>query len=103
MAFVLWVGLDPDFAPPAWLGDKLQHVLAFVAVAALAALTWPQVSSFLLFAGLLVFALAIEGIQWGMDLGREADLADFLVGVAAAAVTLLCVFLCRRIADARSS
>ncbi|ASP31044.1 hypothetical protein CHH26_13020 [Qipengyuania flava] len=49
---ILWVGLNPDFAPPPWLGNKLQHVLAFVVVTIFAVLTWPRANPWTLLAGI---------------------------------------------------
>lgn len=92
---VLWVGLDPDFHPPSWLGDKLQHAVAFFAITLLAVGVWPRVSLWLMLAGISVFAGAIEIIQWGMAQGREADWIDLGVGIASAGATLLVVGLAR--------
>lgn len=97
VAFVLWVGLDPGFRPPNWLGDKLQHVSAFVAITLLAAGTWPEVGLWRLFAGISGFAAAVEAIQWAMALGREADWMDLGVGIAATGVTLGAVCVIRKI------
>ena len=97
VACVLWLGLDPAFSPPSWLGDKLQHAFAFVAITLLAAGTWPQLGLWRLFAGISGFAAMVEAIQWAMALGREADWMDFGVGIAVTGATLGAVFVVRKI------
>ncbi len=83
MLVICWLAFSP--APPAQLHthwDKLNHLLAFAALAWCAALGWParpgapvlpQIARWVL--GLMVFGLFIEAVQSQLP-ARSAELAD---------------------------
>ena len=76
-AAVLFLTLSPVPEVPGVLGnDKLQHALAFAALALLGSLGWPrQMAAISL--GLLFFGALIEGVQGLEVIGRERSLLDF--------------------------
>lgn len=70
-------------------GDKIQHMLAFFTLGALAAAGWRHRTAVVLFAGLAVFGGAIEIFQTIPALHRHGDPIDWLADMAAAAAALL--------------
>jgi VanZ family protein len=69
-------------------GDKIQHMIAFFTLGALAAASWRDRTLGQLFAGLAAFGAAIEVFQMVPALHRDAELLDWLADMAAAAVAL---------------
>lgn len=98
--FLFWAALVFAFVmaslaqPPALPGDpgdKLLHVLAFLALAGLAAFAYPRLPLIMIFIGLAFFGAGIEAVQAIPALGREASWMDWLADLGAAAVVLLAV------------
>lgn len=86
VAGVLLMALLPaSEAPTVFASDKLNHMLAFAALAFLARILWTATSAAMLFGLLAVFGGMIELLQGFLDFGREADwldLATDLLGIA---------------------
>lgn len=80
-------------ALPGAPGDKIQHMLAFFVLGAVAAAGWREVSAVKLFAGLAVFGGAIELFQTIPALHRDADPLDWIADMAAALAALCAVRL----------
>jgi VanZ family protein len=78
-------------------GDKVQHMLAFFTLGALAAAGWRDRKLLVLFASLAGFGAAIEVFQAIPALHRDAEVLDWLADMAAAAMALgLVHFVIRR-------
>jgi VanZ family protein len=93
---VAWLALTPR--PPAvvhsgW--DKLDHGLAFAALAACARLAWERVGTPV--AGLVGYGALIEIVQTRVP-GRQGDVGDFIADVAGIAVGLALVAGARQLA-----
>ena len=69
-------------------GDKIQHMMAFATLGALAAAGWRDRALIKLFAWLAGFGAAIEVFQAIPALHRDAELLDWLADMVAAAVAL---------------
>jgi len=100
-AFVVTMALLPH--PPALpidpLGDKIEHMLAFSALSAAAALAYstaslPRIAERLSFLGALV-----EVTQSIPALRRECDIRDWMADTVAIVVTLVILFLVRGIRE----
>jgi VanZ family protein len=80
------LALQPGYATPARLfgSDKIEHILAFMALAVLARLGWPRQPIWA--GGLILFSygLGIEAMQATEQIGRTASVADVgadLIGI----------------------
>ncbi|MCY7315874.1 MAG: VanZ family protein [Rubrivivax sp.] len=98
MAVVSWLAFRPADAPDLVLhADKLRHLAAFGALAAVAALGWPpgrwQQAAIAL--GLLAYGLAIELIQSQLPT-RSASAADWLADAVGVGCGLLLARTLRR-------
>lgn len=85
--------------PPSLPGspsDKVQHILAFTVLAALAAAAFPRARLVPIGAGLCLFGALIELVQAIPALHRDAELADWLADIAAVGVVLLLAWRLRR-------
>ncbi|UAB78965.1 VanZ family protein [Erythrobacter sp. SCSIO 43205] len=71
------------------LNDKQLHALAFVVLATLAALAFPQLSLTRVFVGLAVFGGLIELVQSIPSLGRKPSFMDWLADIIGAGSTLM--------------
>lgn len=69
-------------------GDKIQHMIAFFTLGALAGAGWRDRRLFVLFAGLACFGAAIELFQAIPALHRDAEVLDWLADMFATAVAL---------------
>jgi len=74
---------DPD--------DKVQHILAFACLTALASIAYARASAWRLALPLAVFAALIEVTQMIPALNRDAELMDWIADMTAIAVVLLAV------------
>lgn len=91
--------------PPALPGefnDKIQHVLAFLALAALAPFAYPRLRLFTIFLGLSLVGGLIEIVQMIPDLGRRPSLTDWLADIAATAAMLIVIGAFRAVRSAIS-
>jgi VanZ family protein len=87
-AFVMAVLPHPPQIPGA-PSDKVQHILAFLALGALASFAYPRTSPVYLAAGLSVFGALIEVVQLVPALNRDGDPVDWLADTAAAGLMLI--------------
>jgi VanZ family protein len=69
-------------------GDKIQHMMAFATLGALAAAGWRERRLMVLFAWLAGFGAAIEVLQMIPVLHRDADPLDWIADMVAVAVAL---------------
>lgn len=69
-------------------GDKIQHMLAFFTLGAMAAAAWRDRPGAVLFAWLAVFGAAIEVFQMIPALHRDAEWLDWVADMAAAAAAI---------------
>ena len=87
-AFVMAVLPHPPRLPGA-PSDKVQHILAFLALGALASFAYPRTSPVYLGAGLSLFGAMIEVVQLIPALNRDGDPIDWIADTAAAALMLI--------------
>jgi VanZ family protein len=98
LAIVCVAALAPGSdAPSLGIGDKIDHLSAFVALAVAAALSWPAAWRHAMRAGvgLLVYGALIELAQTQVP-GRHGDAADLLVDAAGIALGLALAQALRR-------
>lgn len=81
--------------PPGMPSDKVQHILAFAVLTALAAAGWPRAPLLRIAAGLIAFGAAIELLQAIPGLHRDSQLADLAADAVAVLATLAVVRLIR--------
>jgi VanZ family protein len=99
-AFVMAVLPKPP-ALPGDPGDKVQHIIAFVVLTALARLAYPRVRALTLLLAFALFGALIELTQMLPALGRTAALDDWLTDVAATIVVLAVLDPARRLLGRR--
>jgi VanZ family protein len=80
--------------------DKVEHVVAFATLAALASFGYPRAALLKLLAGLSLFGALIEVVQAIPALQRDSDVKDWVADTAAVAVVLALVWWRRRAASA---
>ncbi len=71
--------------------DKVQHILAFVALAGLGSFAYRSVSPIALLTGLSAFGAIIELLQAIPALNRDSDAVDWIADTIAASLVLLAV------------
>lgn len=77
--------------------DKVQHILAFTVLTALAVAGWPGTARWRLLLGLSGFGALIEVVQAIPRLHRSADWRDWLADTAAILVVLAVAALIERV------
>jgi hypothetical protein len=95
-AFVMAVIPQPPQLPGA-PSDKVQHILAFSVLTALAVIGYPQIPLLHIGLALAAFGALIEVIQLIPALNRSADFIDWVADVVAVAVVLLIAWPLREI------
>lgn len=89
VAAILVVAVVPQVdAPVGVANDKVNHILAFFTLALLAGALWPEKGFWRPLLWLAGFGALIEILQGVMDVGRDADWADFVADVGAAVAGL---------------
>jgi VanZ family protein len=88
--------LPKPIALPGNPGDKVQHILAFLVLTALACLAYPRAGLIKILIGMSAYGALIEFAQMIPVLNRHAELLDWLADTAAAGFVLLLVALLRR-------
>jgi VanZ family protein len=89
LAFVFWGSLTPNPPQPGpALGDKVQHLAAYLSLTALAFLAL-RGRSWAAMAGLLAAGGLIEALQATMELGRTASWLDMLANASGVALVWL--------------
>ena len=86
-AFVMAILPHPPQIPGA-PSDKVQHIMAFVALAGLGLWAYPRSQKRLLLVGLAAFGALIEVVQAIPALHRDSDPADWLADTLAATAVL---------------
>ena len=94
-AFVMAVLPHPPRLPGE-PGDKIQHILAFTVLSALAPLAYPRARLLAIAAALSAFGVLIELIQAIPALNRDSSALDWLADSAAIAIVLGLAALWRR-------
>lgn len=95
-SFALVMAILPK--PPQLPGapsDKIQHIVAFVVLAGLAAAAYRRASLVVIAAGLSAFGALIEFLQALPMLHRDSDVRDWLADTAASTAVLLIIGLWR--------
>ncbi len=95
-AFVMATLPQPPALPGA-PGDKVQHIIAFVTLTALARLAYPNARALTLLLAFAVFGALIELTQMLPALGRTAALDDWIADVVATMVVLAVLDPARRL------
>ena len=91
-AFAFVMAVVPHPPPvPGEPNDKVEHIAAFVTLAALGAWSYPRWPLVRLAVGLSLFGALIEFIQMIPALNRDAELLDWVADTVAAALVLLAV------------
>ena len=101
-AFVMAVLPHPPQVPGA-PNDKIQHIIAFVTLAALGAWAYRGWSLLRLAIGLSLFGALIEVVQMIPALHRDSDVLDWIADTAAVMGVLLLVSWWRRDAGRRAA
>lgn len=94
-AFVMAVLPKPPQLP-GQPSDKVQHILAFAVLAALAAAAYPRARLIKILLLLSAFGALIEFVQAIPVLHRDADWVDWIADTIAAGVVLLLAALIRK-------
>ena len=101
---IFWIAIVLSFLaainpqPPQLPGqpnDKVQHIMAFLMLGALAFFAFPRVRPVILLAWLSAFGAFIEFVQMIPALQRDGDILDWIADTAAAAVILTALHLIR--------
>lgn len=82
---------------PGQPSDKVQHILAFVVLAALASLAYPRARAVMIALGLATYGALIEFVQMIPALHRDAELLDWIADVIAASIVLTLFSIVRRV------
>lgn len=85
---LLLANLEPGTVAVGSGYDKLDHAMAYAALAPLAICAFPRASFVEVFAGLMVFNTGIELSQSIAGLGRQPDILDWAVGSLTSLIVL---------------
>jgi len=108
---IFWVAIVISFLaainpqPPQLPGqpnDKVQHIMAFLMLGALAFFAFPRVGPVILLAWLSAFGAFIEFVQMIPALHRDGDILDWIADTVAAAVILTALHLIRAASGRRA-
>lgn len=94
-AFVMAVLPHPPRIP-GQPSDKIQHIVAFTTLGALACQSFPRAAAWRVLLGLSLYGALIELVQLFPALNRDGDVIDWLADTAAVAVVLGLFRLARR-------
>lgn len=84
---ILWFALVPSDL--GGLGGSGYHGIAFLALGLLTPIAFPRQGIFLIWLGLVALGGAIEVVQGYGDFGRQADVEDWFIDIAAATVGIV--------------
>ena len=103
VAFAVTMALlpKPPHLPIDQFGDKFSHMLAFAAMALLAALAYPQMRLVRIGERLSFLGALIEVLQSIPSLHRDCDIFDWIADTCAITVVLLIIWAIRRGRGAR--
>ncbi|MDE8654139.1 teicoplanin resistance protein VanZ [Novosphingobium sp. H3SJ31-1] len=100
LAVILYLALAPNPPAPVEASDKINHMLAFLALSLGGRVIWRGLSVWTLLAAMAVLGAGIELLQLAMGLGRDADvmdwIADMVATVAGLAIGTVVVMIVRR-------
>lgn len=96
VATVVFFALVPGPLGQIIESGEQRHVLAFALLPIISALGWPAIGARMQWLGYAIFGASIEVTQGWMAVGRQAELGDWLVDMAAATISLTIVHLIRR-------
>ena len=108
---IFWIAIVLSFLaainpqPPQLPGqpnDKVQHIMAFLMLGALAFFAFPRVGPIILLAWLSAFGAFIEFVQMIPALHRDGDILDWIADTAASAFTLMTLHLFREASGRRA-
>ena len=88
--------LPKPVALPGNPSDKVQHIVAFLVLAALASLAYPRARKFKVGLGLSAYGALIEFTQMIPVLNRDAELLDWIADTVAASIVLAFAAFIRR-------
>lgn len=93
---MLWMAIQPQFAPPGAMGaDKILHLVSFAALAVVAVVSFSHRWSRLLWLALLAgLGLAIEVAQ-SMVTGRQGSVSDLIADLAGLVLGTVAIVLLR--------
>lgn len=92
---ILWLSLAPtETLPTVTLWDKLEHAIAYLGLAVLGGLAFPN-HLWRIAGGLFTFGVGAEVFQASMALGRQGDPADALANTVGIAGGLLLTLAAR--------
>jgi len=80
---------QPPYTPVEEFGDKVEHIVAFATLAALACLGFPEAAKRSIVERLSFLGAAIEVVQSIPALNRDCDVRDWLVDTATVALVAL--------------
>lgn len=86
---ILALALYPTVIDPLGMGNTANHVVAFMTIAFLARLAWPRLRVSALALSIVGFGGLIEVLQWASDIGRQAQIGDWLADLLATLIGLL--------------
>lgn len=98
-AIVLFFALVPGKLGTIIPSDTERHYLAFLVLPALAHYAWPRLSPLLLWLAFAAFGAMIELLQFEMNLGRAAEMHDWINDMSAAAISLAVSFAVLRLVE----
>jgi VanZ family protein len=95
-ALVMALLPQPPYVPTQSLGDKVNHIIGFATLAALASLAWPTAPPLRVVERLSFFGAIIEVAQSIPALGRDCEFLDWVADTLAVAVVVGLFTLVRR-------
>jgi VanZ family protein len=101
-AAILWLSLAPtEDLPQVTLWDKLEHAIAYLGLAVLGGLAFPN-HLWRMVGGLFTFGVGVEVFQALMALGRQGDPADALANTLGIALGLVLTLAVRELHKVKS-
>lgn len=83
VAVILYLALEPQPPQIGASSDKVNHILAFLAMSVSARVLWSRASLPRLFALLVALGTVIEVLQGMLPFGRDAEIMDLVADIAA--------------------
>lgn len=87
----LYLALRPPGGGLGWfdVSDKIEHGVSYVAMGLWFGALYEQRLQWRVAAALFAFGVVVEFLQWGMGMGRDADVADVAANTVGILVALL--------------
>lgn len=96
-AAVLFFALVPGQLGAIIASDTERHYLAFLVLPAVAYYGWPKSSPVLLWFAFAAFGGLIEILQLEMNLGRQAEMSDWMNDLSATTIALVVSYVALRV------